>query len=98
MASADGERRERPGKAAMMRAAVEVMGEDGYEGASIRDMAVMMPLMVLVMLIGMAFVMRSKLATLALPRSSPPSPSSRSRSRPRRKIGKTRFPPKPNGK
>ena len=29
----------RPGKAAIMRAAVEVMGEDGYEGASIRDMA-----------------------------------------------------------
>ena len=39
MASADGERRERLGKAAMMRAAVEVMGEDGYEGASIRDVA-----------------------------------------------------------
>ena len=32
-------RRERPGKAAIMRAAVEVMGEDGYEGASMRDMA-----------------------------------------------------------
>ncbi|HYZ98151.1 MAG TPA: TetR/AcrR family transcriptional regulator [Acidimicrobiales bacterium] len=32
-------RQERPGKAAIMRAAVEVMGEDGYEGASIRDMA-----------------------------------------------------------
>jgi AcrR family transcriptional regulator len=29
----------RPGKVAIMRAAVEVMGEDGYEGASIRDMA-----------------------------------------------------------
>jgi AcrR family transcriptional regulator len=29
----------RPGKAAIMRAAVEVMGEDGYEGASTRDMA-----------------------------------------------------------
>src|SRR5688572_22833020 len=29
----------RPGKAAIMRACVEVMGEDGYEGASIRDMA-----------------------------------------------------------
>ena len=29
----------RPGKAAILRAAVEVMGEDGYEGASIRDMA-----------------------------------------------------------
>ena len=29
----------RPGKAAIMRAAVEVMGEDGYEGASMRDMA-----------------------------------------------------------
>jgi AcrR family transcriptional regulator len=29
----------RPGKQALMRAAVEVMGEDGYEGASIRDMA-----------------------------------------------------------
>jgi predicted RND superfamily exporter protein/outer membrane lipoprotein-sorting protein len=34
--------------------------------ASIRDLAVMMPLMVVVMLIGMAFVMRSKLATLAV--------------------------------
>lgn len=32
-------RRERPGKAAIMRAAVSVMGEDGYEGASTRDMA-----------------------------------------------------------
>lgn len=32
-------RRERPGKVAILRAAVEVMGEDGYEGASIRDMA-----------------------------------------------------------
>lgn len=32
-------RRERPGKTAILRAAVEVMGEDGYEGASIRDMA-----------------------------------------------------------
>jgi AcrR family transcriptional regulator len=32
-------RRERPGKAAILRAAVEVMGEDGYEGASVRDMA-----------------------------------------------------------
>ena len=32
-------RRERPGKAAIMRAAVTVMGEDGYEGASMRDMA-----------------------------------------------------------
>ena len=31
--------RERPGKAAILRAAVEVMGEDGYEGASMRDMA-----------------------------------------------------------
>jgi AcrR family transcriptional regulator len=32
-------RRERPGKIAILKAAVEVMGEDGYEGASIRDMA-----------------------------------------------------------
>ena len=32
-------RRVRPGKVAILRAAVEVMGEDGYEGASIRDMA-----------------------------------------------------------
>lgn len=32
-------RRERPGKAAILRAAVTVMGEDGYEGASTRDMA-----------------------------------------------------------
>jgi len=30
---------ERPGKVAILRAAVEVMGIDGYEGASIRDMA-----------------------------------------------------------
>ena len=30
---------ERPGKTAILRAAVEVMGIDGYEGASIRDMA-----------------------------------------------------------
>jgi AcrR family transcriptional regulator len=29
----------RPGKAALLRAAVEVMGEDGFEGASMRDMA-----------------------------------------------------------
>lgn len=32
-------RRERPGKVAIMRAAVTVMGEEGYEGASMRDMA-----------------------------------------------------------
>ncbi len=32
-------RRERPGKASILRAAVTVMGEDGYEGASMRDMA-----------------------------------------------------------
>lgn len=32
-------RRERPGKVAILRAAVMVMGEDGYEGASMRDMA-----------------------------------------------------------
>lgn len=32
-------RRERPGKTAILRAAVMVMGEDGYEGASMRDMA-----------------------------------------------------------
>jgi AcrR family transcriptional regulator len=32
-------RRERPGKAAILRAAVEVMGREGYEGASLRDMA-----------------------------------------------------------
>lgn len=32
-------RRERPGKVALLRAAVEVMGEHGYEGASMRDMA-----------------------------------------------------------
>jgi AcrR family transcriptional regulator len=29
----------RPGKVTLLRAAVEVMGESGYEGASIRDMA-----------------------------------------------------------
>jgi len=34
-----GERRERPGKAAILRAAVAVMGEDGYEGASMREIA-----------------------------------------------------------
>lgn len=33
------ERRDRPGKAAILRAAIEVMGQDGYEGASMRDMA-----------------------------------------------------------
>jgi len=32
-------RQGRPGKAALMRAAIEVMGEDGYEGASMRDIA-----------------------------------------------------------
>ncbi|MGH9214234.1 MAG: TetR/AcrR family transcriptional regulator [Acidimicrobiales bacterium] len=32
-------RQGRPGKAAIMRAAIEVMGTDGYEGASIRDIA-----------------------------------------------------------
>jgi AcrR family transcriptional regulator len=32
-------RRDRPGKAAILRAAIEVIGEDGYEGASTRDMA-----------------------------------------------------------
>lgn len=37
--SAEPVRRERPGKVAIMRAAVTVMGEDGYEGASMRDMA-----------------------------------------------------------
>ena len=35
----DATRRERPGKIAILKAAVEVMGEDGYEGASIREMA-----------------------------------------------------------
>jgi AcrR family transcriptional regulator len=38
-ARGDTVRRERPGKVAIMRAAVTVMGEDGYEGASMRDMA-----------------------------------------------------------
>ena len=37
--AADPLRRERPGKVAIMRAAVTVMGEEGYEGASMRDMA-----------------------------------------------------------
>jgi len=32
-------RQERPGRAAILRSAVEVMGEVGYEGASMRDMA-----------------------------------------------------------
>jgi AcrR family transcriptional regulator len=32
-------RRERPGKVAIMRAAIAVIGERGYEGASTRDMA-----------------------------------------------------------
>jgi AcrR family transcriptional regulator len=31
--------RQRPGKVAILRAAVSVMGEDGYEGASMREMA-----------------------------------------------------------
>ena len=31
--------RQRPGKTAIMRAAVAVMGEVGYEAASVRDMA-----------------------------------------------------------
>jgi len=31
--------RQRPGKDAILRAAVSVMGEDGYEGASMREMA-----------------------------------------------------------
>jgi uncharacterized protein len=39
---------------------------DAFMQASMRDMGVMMPLMVLVMLIGMVFVMRSGLATLAV--------------------------------
>ena len=39
LASDEPTRRERPGKIAILKAAVEVMGEDGYEGASIRDMA-----------------------------------------------------------
>jgi AcrR family transcriptional regulator len=39
LASEEPTRRERPGKIAILKAAVEVMGEDGYEGASIRDMA-----------------------------------------------------------
>jgi AcrR family transcriptional regulator len=38
-AAGETRRQGRPGKAALMRAAIEVMGEDGYEGASIRDMA-----------------------------------------------------------
>lgn len=39
---------------------------DAFMQASIRDMAVMMPLMLLVMLVGMAIVMRSALATLSV--------------------------------
>ena len=39
MSATEPQRRERPGKAAILRAAVAVMGEDGYEGASMRDMA-----------------------------------------------------------
>ena len=31
--------RQRPGKVAILRAAVSVMGEDGYDGASMREMA-----------------------------------------------------------
>lgn len=49
-----------------VRASGMAFMNDAFMQASIRDMAVMMPLMVLVMLIGMAFVMRSKLATLAV--------------------------------
>lgn len=49
-----------------IRASGMALMNDAFMQASIRDMAVMMPLMVLVMLIGMAFVMRSKLATFAV--------------------------------
>jgi predicted RND superfamily exporter protein/outer membrane lipoprotein-sorting protein len=49
-----------------IRASGMAFMNDAFMQASIRDMAVMMPLMVLVMLVGMAFVMRSKLATLAV--------------------------------
>lgn len=49
-----------------IRASGMAFMNDAFMQASIRDMAVMMPLMLLVMLIGMAVVMRSKLATLAV--------------------------------
>ena len=49
-----------------IRASGMAFMNDAFMQASIRDMAVMMPLMLLVMLVGMAFVMRSKLATLAV--------------------------------
>ena len=49
-----------------IRASGMAFMNDAFMQASIRDLAVMMPLMVLVMLVGMAFVMRSKLATLAV--------------------------------
>lgn len=49
-----------------IRASGMAFMNDAFMQASIRDMAVMMPLMVLVMLIGMVFVMRSKRATLAV--------------------------------
>jgi predicted RND superfamily exporter protein/outer membrane lipoprotein-sorting protein len=49
-----------------IRASGMAFMNDAFMQASIRDMAVMMPLMVVVMLIGMAFVMRSKLATVAV--------------------------------
>ncbi|MDB4935924.1 MAG: family transporter [Labilithrix sp.] len=49
-----------------IRASGMAFMNDAFMQASIRDLAVMMPLMVVAMLIGMAFVMRSKLATLAV--------------------------------
>ena len=49
-----------------IRASGMAFMNDAFMQASMRDMGVMMPLMVLVMLIGMVFVMRSGLATLAV--------------------------------
>jgi predicted RND superfamily exporter protein/outer membrane lipoprotein-sorting protein len=49
-----------------IRASGMAFMNDAFMQASIRDMSVMMPLMLLVMLVGMAFVLRSKLATLAV--------------------------------
>ena len=49
-----------------IRASGMAFMNDAFMQASTRDLGVMMPLMVLVMLIGMVFVMRSGLATLAV--------------------------------
>ena len=49
-----------------IRASGMAFMNDAFMQASMRDLGVMMPLMVLVMLVGMVFVMRSVLATLSV--------------------------------